>query len=229
MRRRLAQISLGMGLGLLAALAFVLLGRSPGHGEDPHLLPAPFSVPTTTLTDHRGEARALPGDHDGPSVVFFGYTSCPDVCPLTMARLARVVETLEAEGATAPRVVFVSVDPDRDSPERIATWLGRFDEDFVGLTGSRGELEATLSAWGVYASDPSEHATHPSDGSADAHGPEGSADATGGSDPESSSGPEPVLLDHTGRAFLLDRTGRVVGTFPSDATADAIVATLRNF
>jgi len=203
MGRRLAQISLGASLGLLVALGVVLLGRSGERGSHPHLLPAPFSVRSTTLTATSGEARMLPGDHDGPQVVFFGYTNCPDVCPLTMARLARVVEALEAEGEPPPRVVFVSVDPERDTPERIATWLGRFDEDFVGLTGSRDELEETLSAWGVYASDPADPPSRPA------------------------GDPEPVLIDHTGRSFLVDRRGRVVGTFPGDTSADAILATLR--
>lgn len=80
------------------------------------------------------------------TLLFFGYTSCPDVCPLTLATLA---DALEEPGVPEPLVVFVGVDRARDTPEAIRTFLDRFDGRFVGLTGTEQELEAAQVAAGV--------------------------------------------------------------------------------
>ncbi|HZD04150.1 MAG TPA: SCO family protein [Longimicrobiales bacterium] len=151
MPTRLLQIVAGIlaGLALLAAAA--LLGWLPGapaREPDPNVLAASFPAPDLHLTDQRGRAFALePGD--GVAVVFFGYTHCPDVCPLTLASLARAVESLGPEGSSV-QVVFVTVDPARDTPERLAEYLASFDPRFVGLTGTEDEIAAASAAWGVY-------------------------------------------------------------------------------
>jgi protein SCO1/2 len=93
-------------------------------------------------TDHTGKARGL-DDFKGKVVaVFFGYVQCPDVCPTTMTMLREVKEKLGADGAKL-QVVFVTVDPERDTPEVLSAYVPAFDPTFVGL---RGDLEATAQA-----------------------------------------------------------------------------------
>jgi protein SCO1/2 len=91
------------------------------------------------LTDHAGKARTL-GDFQGKVVaVFFGFTRCPDVCPTTLAELKLVKERLGADGDKL-QVLFVTVDPERDTPELLAKYVPAFDPTFLGL---RGDAEAT--------------------------------------------------------------------------------------
>ena len=90
------------------------------------------------LTDHAGKPRGL-ADYGGRVVVlFFGYTQCPDVCPTTLAALAQAMKTLGPDAAKV-QVLFVTVDPDRDTGELLATYVSAFDPSFVGL---RGDAEA---------------------------------------------------------------------------------------
>ncbi|HJU73814.1 MAG TPA: SCO family protein, partial [Gemmatimonadaceae bacterium] len=81
------------------------------------------------------------------ALLFFGYTNCPDVCPLHMANIAAVLAKMPWEERNAVRVVFVTTDPERDTPERLQRWLGAFDPAFVGLHGPRAsvaQLERSL-------------------------------------------------------------------------------------
>lgn len=99
------------------------------------------------LIDHEGMPRQLADWQDKLLVVFFGYTECPDVCAPTMARLASTYERLgEPDGL---RVVMISVDPERDTPERIKLYVESFHPDFVGLTGSPEALVQTASRFYV--------------------------------------------------------------------------------
>lgn len=102
---------------------------------------APFGR-ALQLTDHTGKPRSL-DDFKGKVVaVFFGYVQCPDVCPTTMTMLREVKEKLGADGAKL-QVVFVTVDPERDTQEVLSAYVPAFDPTFVGL---RGDLEATAQA-----------------------------------------------------------------------------------
>jgi len=83
------------------------------------------------------------------TLLFFGYTNCPDVCPLHLANLAYVIHGLPAEQARQVRVVFVTTDPERDTPERLREWLGKFDSSFVALRGSQAALDAAQQAVGM--------------------------------------------------------------------------------
>jgi protein SCO1 len=81
--------------------------------------------------------------------LFFGYTHCPDVCPLHMANLAGALHSLPPETARQVRVVFVSTDPERDTPEVLRSWLGQFDPGFVGVTGSPAAVETAMRSMGM--------------------------------------------------------------------------------
>ncbi|MBK5224069.1 MAG: SCO family protein [Acidimicrobiia bacterium] len=108
----------------------------------------PVPKPDFTLTDTEGRPYDFAAETDGATTfLFFGYTFCPDICPVHLNQLG---EILERPGAPVNvQVVFVSVDPDRDTPEVIRDFLDRFDSDFVGLTGTPEELAAAQEAAGL--------------------------------------------------------------------------------
>jgi len=83
-------------------------------------------------------------------LLFFGYTSCPDVCPTTLAELKLALSELKEEDVAQVKVLFVTVDPERDTPERVQEYVNRFNPAFVGLSGSQAELEKIWQAYGVY-------------------------------------------------------------------------------
>lgn len=110
------------------------------------------------LTDHHGRAVSDTDLRGHPLLIFFGYTQCPDVCPMTMLRLTETLELLGHEGS-AIQPVFISVDPLRDTPELIADYISNFDQRFIGLTGTRRQIESVERAFAVYAKAATEDAT----------------------------------------------------------------------
>lgn len=149
----------GVTLALAAALAalrwfpasrgpeVITLTASAFHGAT--VEPA-AKAPGITLLDHRGRPFDLHGEVAEGNVVvlFFGYTSCPDVCPTTLAHYKQVKQIM-GERAERVRFVMVSVDPERDSRERMAQYVEAFDPDFIGLTGEYDELKAVWDAYNV--------------------------------------------------------------------------------
>jgi protein SCO1/2 len=113
-------------------------------------LPAPIATPSLTLTDFNGHPFDLvAATRDKVGLLFFGYTHCPDVCPLHMANIAAVLKQMSAEDRARVVTVFVTTDPERDTPARLREWLGNFDPTFVGLTGTKEELAQAQQALGV--------------------------------------------------------------------------------
>lgn len=114
-------------------LADVSGGTAPDQGT---VLDQPFDKPDLVLTDTRGQGYDLAAETDGhATLLFFGYTHCPDVCPLTMSNIALATAELSDAQREKLRVVFVTTDPERDTPEALGSWLRAQDPDFVGLTG----------------------------------------------------------------------------------------------
>jgi protein SCO1/2 len=119
----------------------------PPHGLRGRALPGPLEKPDLILTDTRGQPFDLRAETDGfLTLLFFGYTYCPDVCPIHMANLGAVMRELRPGVAQRVKVVFVTTDPDRDTPERLGRWLANFDPTFVGLTGDTTTVNAALRA-----------------------------------------------------------------------------------
>ncbi len=109
-------------------------------------LPEPRKIEPFALTDQQGrvlDAAVLEGRW---TLLFTGFTHCPDICPTTLATLAELGDRL---GPAAPRFLFVSVDPERDTPERIAAYLAHFDPDLVGATGTREAIESFTRGLGL--------------------------------------------------------------------------------
>jgi protein SCO1 len=128
-----------------------------GGGDGPYEglnLADPYQKPDFSLTDTSGAAFDFAErTADGPTLLFFGYTNCPDICPATMANVMIALGQVEPEVAAATSVVFVTTDPARDTPEVLGTYLDRFDSalpiPFIGLTGDQEQIDQAQLAAGV--------------------------------------------------------------------------------
>ncbi len=156
-RTRWGRILLVLAILVAALLVLGLLGgglfaRAPEFHATAYEPPAPAA--DFTLTDHTGESLSLAALRGSPVFLFFGYTHCPDVCPLTLSRLR---EALEAAGTDAvnARVLLVTVDPMRDTPGVLAAYVRNFGPAVTGLTGSEQEIRSVMTAFGIHAD--SEH------------------------------------------------------------------------
>lgn len=102
-----------------------------------------------TLTTDEGKRLSNEDLKGKPFAIYFGFTYCPDVCPTTLVELTETIETLGPD-ADKLRYLFVSVDPERDTPEQLKLYLSSFDEHFTGLTGTAEEIAEAAKAYRVY-------------------------------------------------------------------------------
>lgn len=147
---RVFRVVTGVVVGLAVAYWILrpTLGRA-GSESDAFFLSSPLSAPSFTLTSQDGR-RISPKDFPDKLVaVFFGYTSCPDVCPLTLSNLSRALGEM-GDAAHRIQVLFITVDPARDTPERMGAYLHGFDPSFLGLTGTEDEIRSVASEFGVF-------------------------------------------------------------------------------
>lgn len=196
----------------IAAYGLVRAVPPSFHGTD--LGPG---IPAHDFTLEAADRGAVSlSDFQGRAVLmFFGYTHCPDVCPLTLGKLWRALDLL-GERREDVQVLLVTVDPEMDTPHRLREYLRNFDPSFVGLSGSRAQLETVTQAYGVYAGEapplPDDDAGH------------------GGEDPvagHGDHGPPPRLIDHTSQVFGIDRGGDFRLLWGSEATAEQIAEDIR--
>jgi len=142
----------GACLLLLAACAPEQNG-SGGSRYRGWLMPQPQEKVDFTLSDTDGKPFDFRAETDGyVTLLFFGYTFCPDVCPIHMANIGAVLDDFPFEVRRQIKVVFVTTDPERDTPERLRQWLDNFDTSFIGLRGSRDEVNELQVALGLPAS-----------------------------------------------------------------------------
>jgi protein SCO1/2 len=119
----------------------------------------PVSLPAVTLTDADGQPYDLKARNAGKvTLVYFGYTHCPDVCPTTMADVAAALRLVSAEQKAKTSVVFVTTDPDRDTGPVLKSWLGKFDPSFTGLTGTVKGVDDAAKLAGVPVDPPTKQA-----------------------------------------------------------------------
>jgi len=131
------------GLVALAA-GFLYFTRTPSlHGA---VINPPIEAQDFQLTDFNGAPFAL--SRGQPVVLYFGYTNCPDECPLTMAHLKLALDMLGNQ-SSAVQVLMITTDPARDTPEALHAFLGKFSPEFVGLLGTPEELGKVWQAYGV--------------------------------------------------------------------------------
>ncbi len=147
---------------LALAAASLMLGAcdKPGEGTQMMLSPAKSTFKNTDVTgldyakdfampDHTGKMRTLADFKGKAVVVFFGYTRCPDVCPTTMAEMANVMQQL-GPLAEKVQVLFVTVDPERDTPELLSKYVPSFDPRFLGLVGDKAQTEKIAKDFRVF-------------------------------------------------------------------------------
>jgi protein SCO1/2 len=172
------------GLAILVGLIamFLILGPQRPYTFQGSLIEPPVSAPQFELTDMNGQPFQLSELDDQVVVMFFGYTSCPDVCPVTLTEFLQIRSKL-GEAAEEVSFVFVTVDPERDTPERMRKYLTNFDPEIIGLTGERNDLEPVWASYGVYQ-----------------------AKAEGPSD-------EYYLVDHSSRVYVIDPDGNLRLTY----------------
>lgn len=140
-------------VAVVAALAGAYVARTLNAPAVPSLeagtsLPEPRVLPDFNLVDTHGAATTLAGLRGHPTLVFFGFTHCPDVCPTTLAQLASVQKQAAIPSL---KVALISVDPERDTPEQLGAYVGSFGGDFIGLTGSAPEILKATKGFGVAA------------------------------------------------------------------------------
>jgi protein SCO1/2 len=119
-------------------------------GKAATVLDKPFEKPDLVLTDTRGKKYDLREETKGrPTLIYFGYTHCPDVCPLTMNNIAVAKKALPKADQEKLKVVFVTTDPKRDTPAELGKWLKGVDADFTGLTGDFATIQAGARQLGI--------------------------------------------------------------------------------
>jgi protein SCO1 len=143
----------------MAAVAAAACGEPPGQGGDQRridtgwrgiVLAEPVEKRDFALTDTDGREFRFRESTDGfVTLLFFGYTNCPDVCPVHMANLAAVLPRMPWEVRQRLKVVFVTTDPERDTPARIREWLDHFDRSFIGLYGELDEVNRIQASLGL--------------------------------------------------------------------------------
>jgi len=152
----------------------------------------PLPAPDITLSDQNGRPFRLSEQRGKLVLLFFGYTHCPDVCPTTLGEFARLHRKLGPH-ADQVRFVFITLDPQRDTPAEVAAFVQKFQAGIIGLSGSEAELQPVWDAYGVV------RAVQPVDG------------------------PVEYLLDHSAQTYLIDRQGRLQATFPFGMEVDAML------
>ena len=182
--------AVAVALGLWLGQRF--FAEPPPKLENAVLYPAPRAIPEFHLTQANGKPLTLADWRDHWTVVYFGYTSCPDVCPTTLTTFKQVWKDLAARSlADKVRFDFISVDPQRDTPDVLRKYVSFFDPDFIAATGPDDELTRLTRALGlVYARN---------------------TDANGA-----------ISVEHSGAAVIIDPQGREAGIFRPPFVAQAI-------
>jgi len=194
-----------LGLIVLLILAITVrewgfggnIASAPSSGDGAASVPAGIAIGGPFhLTDDKGRAVTDAGYRGRWVLVFFGYTNCPDECPLTLQKMAVALNKL---GPLADKIapLFITVDPARDTPARLASYLANFDPRIIGLTGSDTQIAEAAKAYRVYYA-PAQHE-------------ESGAD----------------LVSHSTFLYLMDPAAAFSELLPSDVDADKLAAALR--
>ena len=184
------------GLLLIIAIGIAItLTLTQNHTFHGVVYENPSQAPEIRLNSSETQQFDLAEQNGKIVLLFFGYTSCPDVCPSTLSDMKRVLTILE-EDAEFVQVVFVTVDPERDTIDKLNSYMALFNSTFIGLTGTQEELEKVWGDFGVIRE----------------------IDTSS----QSAAG---YLVNHTSRIYLIDQAGRLLitygfGTLPEDIAKD---------
>jgi protein SCO1/2 len=191
----LATLAIGAaGAGVAAGVWYTQAARDALAAT---VLDAPRPLPEFSLLDERGEPVTRADLSGRWTLLFFGFTHCPDVCPMTLQALARTLRSFDdLPPERRPVARFVSIDPERDTPEQIARYLSAFDADIHGMTGTPEAVAALTDALGIAVA---------------------RVDDTRGG----------YTMDHSAALLLLDADARLVAVFTPPHDARAIAADVR--
>lgn len=190
-----------MKVKIFISVIAVVLGLAVGYFFfRPHtfhgtVIQSPEASFDFTLTGSNGDVSL--SDYRGKLVlIYFGYTFCPDICPGTLANVAQALREMGAN-AEDVQLIMISLDPERDTPEKLSKYVGQFHPSFIGITGTKEQLDEVASLYGIFYQKA-----------------EGST-ATG------------YLLDHTATLLVLDREGYLKLVFPFGVTSQEIADDLK--
>lgn len=181
--------SVWLALVPAVTLSLLLLSMQPLAAQTQPLIGGAFK-----LTDHTGRVVTDRSFLGKPVLLYFGFTSCPDVCPTDLARLQRIARRVQKQGGPALTPIFVSIDPGRDTPAKMKAYVSLFGADMVGLTGTPAQITAITDRYHVY------YKKVP-------YGRQGQ-----------------YMMDHSTFVFLLDRNGRYVDHFGRTADEAQVAA-----
>ncbi|MGB5258445.1 MAG: SCO family protein [Woeseiaceae bacterium] len=144
-------IAIVMAVALAAGIFLAVRMQEPAAPTTAFVLPAPTPLPEFSLVDQYGQVATRDSFRDQWSLVFFGFTHCPDICPATLQILSAARRTLSENGQDPlPRIVLVSVDPERDTPELMAQYLDYFGTGNLGITGNLDEVTKLTKGLGIF-------------------------------------------------------------------------------
>ncbi|MCZ6912110.1 MAG: SCO family protein [Proteobacteria bacterium] len=186
--------------GIIAARFLIPAEQATLEPVNATWLRAPRPLPEFELLSHSGQAFRKENLRGNWSFLFFGFTHCPDVCPTTMSTLNRVVGGIADRGKRQPRVFFVSVDPMRDSADKLAAYVPYFNPEFVGLTGELASIQNLTRDLGVAV------IYTPTEQTVAGHEDE-----------------QNYSVDHTTALFLIDPDGRLSGIFSAPHITEQII------
>lgn len=186
-----------MKLKLALIVAAVLLGLAAGvyffrpHNFHGSVIQSPDPAFDFTLTSAKGEVSL--SDFRGKlTLLYFGYTFCPDICPGTLANVGQALRQMGEKKSNDVQLIMISVDPERDTPEKLAEYMAHFYPTFVGVTGTEEQLAEVASLYGIfYQRQPGSVATN-------------------------------YLMDHTATLLVVDRAGYLKLVFPYGVTSQEI-------
>jgi cytochrome oxidase Cu insertion factor (SCO1/SenC/PrrC family) len=180
---------------LLAVWIVVLAGAAGWIGWDAWQGNAGPSIGGSfTLTDQDGKSFSSDELKGKPTLLYFGYTYCPDVCPTSLLLMENAAELLGPDGPKKVNLVFITIDPERDTTKLMKGYVTNFGPTIVGLTGTQQQIDAVAHSYRVY------YQKVPSKDGA------------------------PYLMDHSSIVYLLDQRGRFVTHFTHESKAEAIAA-----
>jgi protein SCO1/2 len=187
----------------VACLLVLSCGGEPGQVAD---VATPLETPPLedyggiggdfSLSDQRGEPFELESLRGRPAMLFFGYTYCPDICPVTLSKMSRVFEILGASGQDMA-TLFITVDPERDTRDKLAQYLDYFGLDTIGLRGSKQETDRVIGQYGGH------YALNKEQGETD------------------------YFVDHSTTTYLIDQEGRIRFLFGQSDTPELMAAVTR--
>ncbi|GGL58603.1 hypothetical protein GCM10011392_11330 [Wenxinia marina] len=167
------------------------------HADQARVAEEPAFAAAFELTDHRGVVRTEDDFAGRWMLIFFGFANCPDVCPTTLAEVAAVMDGL-GDDAEEVQPIFISIDPERDTPQALADFVPLFNERIIGLTGTPGQIAETAEIFPIYFERI-----------------------------EEASAPDGYTMGHTSHLLLFGPDAGFVDSWPYGTPAEEIIADLR--